>query len=370
VRKGIWLLGFFLASSLGASAPDFDPREPISLDLKDAKIAEVVQTLGALANLPVVIDPDVEGRVTIQLHCPYDVALEKLSTATGLLIRIESGRLVASRTLKALPDAPLLPEEFRDAPRILLTDYHREATNPPPLFVRVKLNGAEACYRANFGLGQGKLLDVPLTFADRKETVIVAQVDYDPISRTRYIAVEALGGEIRRLSALGSQSAVSFTSAHGKDSLRVLLANSSGGQSCEDLNPRNSVGASAVSVQMLGSTVAGGKPTKTVFAARLQAKSGSIVKTLSGGEDPDSGQQRGFVVAAYVAVDGKSIAVLFKARAVWTDPKNGEQYYFTQSRTTPETEFLPLTRDGCVAATISPGVATAETVELRVSGEE
>jgi hypothetical protein len=232
------------------------------------------------------------------------------------------------------------------------------------------LNGAEACYRANFGLGQGKLLDVPLTFAERKETVIVAQVDYDPISRTRYIAVEALGGEIRRLFALGLQNAVSFTSAHGEDSLRVLLANSPGTEHCEDLNPRDSVGASFVTVRMVGTTLAGGKPSNTIFAARLQAKSGSIVKTLSGFADPQSGQQRGFAVAGYVARDGKSIALLFKARAVWTDPKNGEQYYFTQSRTTPETEFLPLTRDGCVAATISPGVATAETVELRVSGEE
>lgn len=369
MRKGLLLLGFFLASSLGAAAPDFDPREPISLDLKDAKITEVVQTLGALANLPVLIDPDVDGNVTIQLHGPYDVALEKLSTATGLRIRIENGRLYASRSLRPPPQAPALPEEFRDAPRILLSDYHREATNPPRLFVRINRNGAETCYRADFGSDQGKLLDVPLA-TDRKETLIVAQVDYDPISKTRYIAVEGRDGEIRRLFALGSRNAVSFSSVHGDDSLRVLLANSSGGQSCEDLTPRNFVGASAVSVRMLGSTVAGGKPTKTVFAARLQVKSGSIVKTLSGGADAESGQQRGFVVAAYVAVDGKAIALLFKARANWTDPRDGQEYYFTQSVTTPESEFLPLTGDGSVAATIPPGVATAETVELRVSGEE
>jgi len=369
VRKGIWLLGLFLASSLGASAPDFDPREPISLDLKDAKIADVIQTLGALANLPVLIDPDVDGKVTIQLHGPYDVALEKLSTATGLRIRIENGRLYASRSLSPPPQAPALPEVFRDAPRILLSDYHREATNPPHLFVRINRNGAETCYRADFGSDRGKLLDVPLA-SDRKESLIVAQVDYDPISKTRYIAVEGQDGEIRRLFALGSRNAISFSSVRGEDSLRVLLANSSGGQSCEDLTPRKSVGTSAVGIRMLGSTVAGGKPTSTVFAARLQAKSGSIVKTLSGGEDPESGQNRGFVVAAYVAVDGKSIALLFKARAVWTDPRDRQEYYFTQSITTPESEFLPLTRDGCVAATISPGVATAETVELRVSGEE
>lgn len=130
MTKRIWLAGFLLASFLGAGASEFDPKEPISLDLKGARIADVVQTLGAMANLPVLIDPDVEGKVTIRLQDSFDLALEKLSTAAGLLIRIENGRLVASRSLKPLPQAPSLPEEFRNAPRILLSDYHREATNP------------------------------------------------------------------------------------------------------------------------------------------------------------------------------------------------------------------------------------------------
>lgn len=363
-------LGFFLASFLAAAPAEFDLREPISLDLKDARIADVIQTLGALANLPVLIDPDVEGTVTIRLHEPYDVALERLEKATGVRIRIENGRLVASRSLKPLPQAPPLPEEFRNAPRILLSDYHREASNSPPLFVRVKWNGSDTCYRANFAEGVGRVLDIALPGSDRGESVAIAQADYDPISRTRFVAVEALQGEIQRLFVLGTQHAVSVSFTRGSDSLRVLLSNAAGSEACQDLTPRTFLGPTLVTVRLEGTSVTVGKPRKLLFGARLQTKTAGVVKTLSAGAEPESGQVRGFAVAGYVSADGKAIALLFKARAVWTDPKDDREYYFTQSTTTPESEFLPLTRDGRVAATLSPGVANPETVELRVSAEE
>lgn len=365
------LLGFFLASSLVAVSSDFNPKEPISLDLKDAKITEVVQTLGALANLPVLIDSDVEGAVTIRLHDPYDVALEKLSTATGLSIRIENGRLVASRGLKVPPAAPLLPNEFRNARRILLTEYHRAASNPPPLFARVMWHGREVCYRANFRRGEGRLLEVPLPGSGETGSVVVALVDYDPIFKTSYVAIEGPGGELERMFALGSSGTVSFSSGSGEESLRVVTSTDSSAGSCLEGTLRSSAtGSSFVVLRLEGRSVGEGKSSRILLAPRVQSKTGAIVKTLSGGPDPDSGEQRGFVVAGYLARDGKAVALLLKARANWTDPKDGEEYYFTQSVVDPESRFVPLTREGVVAARLSPGVATAEPVELRVYGEE
>lgn len=370
MKKGILLLGFLLASSLVAVSADFDPKEPISLDLKDAKIADVIQTLGALANLPVVVDPDVEGTVTIQLHDPYDVALEKLSAATGVRIVIDNGRLIASRGLKIPPAAPPLPEEFRNARRILLSEYHKAASNPPPLIVRVTWRGRERCYRANFRKGEGRLLEVPLTGSDETGSLVIALVDYDPILQTSYFAVEGPGGGLARVFALGRGS-ISFSSGSGDDVLRVVTSTDAASSSCtEHALADSAVGTSLAVVRMEGRSVAEGKPSRVLFAPRVQTKAGAIFKTFSGGADPDSGEHRGFVVAGYLARDGKAAALLFKARSTWTDPKDGQEYYFTQSVVDPESRFIPLTRQGVVALKLSPGVGTDAPVELRVFGEE
>lgn len=156
----------------------------------------------------------------------------------------------------------------------------------------MKWNDTEACYRAKFGR-EGTLLEVPVSASDSKDSLILAQVDYDPISKTRYVAAEALGGEVKRLFALGLREAVSFSSAHGDDSLRVLLSNSPGPATCKDLSPRYFLGASLVTVRMEGRTLVEGKPSRIMFAPRLQAKTGSIIKTLSGDADPESGRFRG-----------------------------------------------------------------------------
>ena len=59
--------------------------EPISLDLKDADLRDVIRTFGALARLNVVVDPDVRGSVTIRLHdVPWDRALEVILRSNGL----------------------------------------------------------------------------------------------------------------------------------------------------------------------------------------------------------------------------------------------------------------------------------------------
>jgi type II secretory pathway component HofQ len=80
------------ARQRAASAPVFlrtaeplSAGEPISLDLKDADIRDVIRTFGALARLNVVVDPEVNGSVTIRLHdVPWDRALEVILRSNGL----------------------------------------------------------------------------------------------------------------------------------------------------------------------------------------------------------------------------------------------------------------------------------------------
>jgi len=58
---------------------------PISLDLKDADIRDVLLTFSKLARLNMVIDPDVRGSVTVRLeNVPWDQALEMILRVNGL----------------------------------------------------------------------------------------------------------------------------------------------------------------------------------------------------------------------------------------------------------------------------------------------
>lgn len=59
--------------------------EPISLDLKDADIRDVLLTFSKPARLNMVIDPDVRGSVTVRLqNVPWDQALEVILKVNGL----------------------------------------------------------------------------------------------------------------------------------------------------------------------------------------------------------------------------------------------------------------------------------------------
>jgi type II secretory pathway component HofQ len=59
--------------------------EPISLDLKDADIRDVLLTFSKLARLNMVIDPDVRGSVTVRLeNVPWDQALDVILKVNGL----------------------------------------------------------------------------------------------------------------------------------------------------------------------------------------------------------------------------------------------------------------------------------------------
>ena len=94
-----WAVALFAAAAYAGadSTAAFDPQEKISLDLKDAKLTEVIATLGAMANLPVVIAPGLEASVSLRVkEMKFESVLELLSMHYGVSVRIENGRLVAS----------------------------------------------------------------------------------------------------------------------------------------------------------------------------------------------------------------------------------------------------------------------------------
>jgi type IV pilus assembly protein PilQ len=59
--------------------------EPISLDLKDADLRDVLLTFSKLGRRNMVIDPDVRGSVTVHLeNVPWDQALDVILKVNGL----------------------------------------------------------------------------------------------------------------------------------------------------------------------------------------------------------------------------------------------------------------------------------------------
>jgi type IV pilus assembly protein PilQ len=76
------------ARSLGA-APRYT-GEPISLDLKDADLKDVLRTFGKLTGLNLAIDPEVKGSITVRLvDVPWDQALELILRMNGLGYTLE-----------------------------------------------------------------------------------------------------------------------------------------------------------------------------------------------------------------------------------------------------------------------------------------
>lgn len=69
---------------LGEEKPRYN-GEPISLDLKDADIKDVLLTFSKLTGMNMVIDPEVKGSVTVRLeNVPWDQALEVILKVNGL----------------------------------------------------------------------------------------------------------------------------------------------------------------------------------------------------------------------------------------------------------------------------------------------
>jgi type II secretory pathway component HofQ len=78
--------------------------EPISLDLKDADIRDVLRTFAQLARLNMAIDPGVKGSVTVRLHdVPWDQALDVILQINGLGYVLEGNVLRVGEPRKLIP---------------------------------------------------------------------------------------------------------------------------------------------------------------------------------------------------------------------------------------------------------------------------
>ena len=78
--------------------------EPISLDLKDADLKDVLRTFAELTKVNIAIDPDVRGSVTVRLHdVPWDQALDVILRMNGL------GWVLEGRILRIGKPENLLP---------------------------------------------------------------------------------------------------------------------------------------------------------------------------------------------------------------------------------------------------------------------
>jgi type IV pilus assembly protein PilQ len=80
--------------------------EPISLDLKDADLKDVLRTFAELTKINIAVDPDVRGSVTVVLNdVPWDQALELILQMNGF------GYMLEGRILRVGKPENLLPRD-------------------------------------------------------------------------------------------------------------------------------------------------------------------------------------------------------------------------------------------------------------------
>jgi type IV pilus assembly protein PilQ len=78
--------------------------EPISLDLKDADLKDVLRTFAELEKINIVIDPEVRGSVTVRLDdVPWDQALEVILATNRLGYAVEGNVLRVGTPERLLP---------------------------------------------------------------------------------------------------------------------------------------------------------------------------------------------------------------------------------------------------------------------------
>ena len=76
--------------------------EAISLSLKDADLVEVLRSFARLADVNLVIDPAVQGKVTLELHdVPWDQALSVILKSHRLGVEVSGAASIGSSRSKA-----------------------------------------------------------------------------------------------------------------------------------------------------------------------------------------------------------------------------------------------------------------------------
>lgn len=96
----------------------------ISLDLQDADLVNVLRLFGELANLNMILSPDVKGKVTVRLvNIPWDQAMEIILKMNGLGYSIEDNilRIASMSALAKEADDEMRTKEARKKAEDLIT---------------------------------------------------------------------------------------------------------------------------------------------------------------------------------------------------------------------------------------------------------
>ena len=357
------VLACALASTLWASVPEFDRKEPITLDLKDASIVEVITLLGSLASVPVSISPDVHGTVTIRVQdMPYDRVLERLGKENGISLRIVGGRLVATLESEAPAPAPSRRRAL-SGPRMPVEEYARGAEAGGPIFVSVRASGAESCGQLTFERGWS--WEIPVPGSD--SSLAITQFEWEPVTRTRLLAIE-LPGTTSRVAALDASASATGTIRRGEDSIAWTVAAHGESGSCNAAIPRRT--PSAAAAQMFYLEVWAKRSdgtTELLSGAGMQVIPGTGFGT-SGGLD-DNSRNRELAIHGFLSADGQHVAAALAAKAVWTDPSDGREYVYAQVSPSAEIRFVALAPKPAALATLGAGSVLDASVELTIRTE-
>jgi len=110
-------------TSLVMGAKKYGGRR-ISLDLQDADLVNVLRLFGELANLNMILSPDVKGKVTVRLvNIPWDQAMEIILKMNGLGYSIEDNilRIASMSALAKEADDEIRTKEARKKAEDLIT---------------------------------------------------------------------------------------------------------------------------------------------------------------------------------------------------------------------------------------------------------
>ncbi len=92
--------------------------EPISLELKDADVKDVLKTFAGITGLNIVVDPEVSGSVTVNLtNVPWDQALDIILKINGLDYVVENNVLRVARITKLMQEKRSIAEFKREEER-------------------------------------------------------------------------------------------------------------------------------------------------------------------------------------------------------------------------------------------------------------
>jgi type IV pilus assembly protein PilQ len=92
--------------------------EPISLELKDADIKDVLRTFAKITGLNIVVDPNVSGSVTVNLeNVPWDQALDIILRINGLDYVVENNVLRVARIQTLMSEKKTLADYKKEEER-------------------------------------------------------------------------------------------------------------------------------------------------------------------------------------------------------------------------------------------------------------